>query len=155
LAEDVHGGDPALVLAEVREHCDAGDVADRPDAVRGPAALIDVDAARVGLDADGLEADASRPWTAAGRDNDLRAVRLVAVVELDDLLAALGVDADGAAADQEADSVLLQDLLQQPADPRVLAVGEARRSLDDRHRAAEAGQELRQLDRDDAAADED
>ena len=74
---------------------------------------------------------------------------------VDDLLAALLADGDRAAAEQELDAVLLEDLAEQLADLRVLAVGEARRALHDRHAAAEPGQELRQLDRDDAAADED
>src|SRR5581483_11658494 len=155
LAEDVHRGDSPLVLADVGEHRDAGHVADRPDALGGAAALVDLDPARVRLDSDVLEPDAVDARPAAGRDDELGAADLVARVELDDLLAAVDAHADRTAAEDELHAVVLQDPAEQLADLRVLAVGEPRRALDDRAAAAEAGEELRQLDRDDAAADED
>src|SRR4026209_1970554 len=48
----------ARVRAAVGQRPDAGDVADRPQALSGAQVLVDLDALGVGLDADGLEADA-------------------------------------------------------------------------------------------------
>ena len=122
----------------MREHGHAGHVADRPDALGGPAALVDLDPAPSGLDADVLQADALRAWAATGGDDDLPAASLLARVELDDPLSVLGAHADGALAEEQLDPVLGQDLAEQLADLRVLAVGESRRPLDDGHVRAEA-----------------
>src|SRR5262249_58787052 len=127
-AEDVHGRDPALVLAHVRER-PARHVADRPDALGGAAALVDRDAPGPRLDADGLEADALRARAPAGRHHDLRAAGLAAVVQGDDLLRAVLPDAYRAPAQEELDAVLAQHVAEELPDPRVLALGEPRRPL--------------------------
>ena len=59
--------DPPLVLGDVREGRDPGHVADGPDAVGCTAALVDGDAAALGLDADGLEAEVGRARAPADR----------------------------------------------------------------------------------------
>src|SRR5439155_4978109 len=52
-------------------------------------------------------------------------------------------------------AVFLEDALEQEADPRVLPIREMLWALDDRDAGAEAGEELGELDRDDASAEED
>ena len=89
LAEDVRGDDLALVLADVRQLPDAGDVADRPQPLADAEALVDRDAAGVGLDADRLEADPLDARPPAGGDEQPVAAQLAAVVELEDVVVAV------------------------------------------------------------------
>ena len=73
LAGDVRGDDVALVLADVGQRPDAGDISDRPQALARAQVLVDVDPVGVGLDADASpgrsprRADAARWPRAAGR----------------------------------------------------------------------------------------
>ena len=92
------------------------------------------------LDADRLEPDARRARPPAGRDDELRAACLAAVVELDDPLVAVDTDGDGATTEHEPDSIPLEELAEKRTDPRILAIGEARRPLHDRHRASRSAQ---------------
>lgn len=61
----------------------AGHVADCPDALAGAAAPVDGDAARVGLDAHVLKAQAGDLGPAARRDQELVGPQLAPVGELD------------------------------------------------------------------------
>ena len=81
LAEDVRGDDLALVLADVGELPDAGDVADRPQPLGRAQVRVDRDAVRVGLDADRLQADPLDARTPPGGDEQPVAAQLAAVVE--------------------------------------------------------------------------
>jgi hypothetical protein len=83
LAEDVRGDDAALVLADVGERPEAGDVADRPQALADAQLRVDRDAMGAGLDADGLEADAVDARAAARGDEQAVAAQLAAVAELE------------------------------------------------------------------------
>ena len=60
-AEDVGGDDLALVLPDVGQQPDAGDVANGPQAVAGAQVGVDGDAVPVSVDVDGLEADPVHP----------------------------------------------------------------------------------------------
>src|SRR5262249_8632121 len=153
-AKDVHRCDPGLILPDMGKHRDARDVADRPDTASRPAALVDLDAALARLDADSLQAEAERPGSATGGNDELRTAGFLAVVELDDLLIALDTHADGPASEHQLDPVPRKDLAEEIADLGILPVGEAGGPLHDRHARAEAGQELTQLDRDDSPTDE-
>src|SRR5204863_258199 len=103
-AEDVRADDPRLVLAGVREQRDTGHVACSPDAVSGPAALVHPDlAALAGLDSHCLEADAVASRLAPGRDDELAAAQLAAVVECDHAVVALAAHLLGRAAHVELD----------------------------------------------------
>ena len=146
-------GDPRLVLGDVREQRDAGDVADRPDALAGAAALVDLDPAAARLDADGLEAEPSCAG-AAGRDDEHLAARLGAVVEDRRPLRAVEARRSSRGRRARARRRPRADLGEQRRRRGRLALGEPVAALDDRHPRAEAGEELRELDRDDAAADE-
>ena len=61
LAGDVRRDHVTLVLADVGQRPDAGDVADRPQPLARPQVLVDLDAVRVDLDADRLQADSLDP----------------------------------------------------------------------------------------------
>ena len=76
LAEDVRRDDVALVLPDVGQRPDAGDVADRPQALARAQARVDGDAARVGLDADGLQAEPLDARAPAGGDEQPVAAQL-------------------------------------------------------------------------------
>ena len=83
-AEDRVGGQPALVLAHVREQDAAVDVADREQpVVAGNAEIVVDDERAVRLDPDRLEADARGAMTAAERREHLVRLERRAVVELD------------------------------------------------------------------------
>src|SRR5206468_4047967 len=69
-AAEVRRDDPRLVLSDVRELRDAGDVPDRPDVGGGTAVLVDLQAARANRDAGLLEAEPVRVGAAAGRDEE-------------------------------------------------------------------------------------
>ena len=68
LAEDVSGGDAALVHRDVRERALPGDVADRPQAVAGAHPVVDLDGAGVRVQADRLEAEPAEVRTAPDGD---------------------------------------------------------------------------------------
>ena len=89
LAEDVRRDDLALVLADVGQLPDAGDVADRPQALARAQARVDRDPVAVGLDADRLQADVVDARAPAGGDEQAVAAQLAAVVELEDVVLAL------------------------------------------------------------------
>src|SRR6185437_12541161 len=105
-AGDVRRDDVALVLADVGERPDAVDVADRPQPLAGPQVLVDLDAARVGLDADRLQADALHPRPPPGRDEQPVAPLLAAVAEFEHELVAVAPGAAGVHADHQLDPVL-------------------------------------------------
>jgi hypothetical protein len=83
VAEDVGGGDPPLVLADVGERPDPGDVADGPDAIGGPHPLVDADPllACVGIDSGRVQAEAVHPGLASRGDQQLVAAELRAALE--------------------------------------------------------------------------
>jgi hypothetical protein len=68
LPEDVRRRDPAVVLAHVGERPDRGDVPDRPHAVAGAHARINLNAAAVDFDPELLEPDVAHPRPAIGGD---------------------------------------------------------------------------------------
>src|SRR5213075_394296 len=84
LAEDVGGDDLALVLADVRERPDPGDVADRPQPLARAQARVDGDPVAVGLEAEPV--DARSP---AGGDEEAVTAQLRTVIELEDVVLAL------------------------------------------------------------------
>src|SRR5207247_2674222 len=90
-AQDVAGDDAALVVGDVGEQGDAGDIAQRPQPRPGLAALIDRDgAARAGLEVGGFQAEAAGLGPTAGAQDDHVGLHLGAVVEGDDRAAAGG-----------------------------------------------------------------
>src|SRR5215207_9523547 len=89
VARDVRRDHVSLVFADVGQRPDAGDVADRPEALACAHVLVDLDAAWVGLDADGFEADPLDARAATGGDQQAVAAQLAAVLELEDVVLAL------------------------------------------------------------------
>ena len=153
LAEDVGGHDLALVLADMGQRPEPGDVADRPQPLAGAEPRVDRDPARVGVDADRLQADARDPRAPAGGDEEPVAAQLAAVVELEHVVVAVAARGGDVRAEDELDAVAAQDVAERLAERRGLAREDVRAALDQRDLAAEAADGLGQLDADGAAAE--
>jgi len=153
VAADVGARDPRLVFADVGERQCAGEVADRSHAVGGAAALIDLDATLPGVEPDHLEAEPVEAGRASDGDQQLVAGDLLAAGEPDDLASVHDGGLLGASAEMKLDALCGQRVRDQRADRRILARDQPLDHLDDRHRGAEAAQELAELDADRAAAE--
>src|ERR1700730_16502745 len=70
LAKDVGRGDPRLVSGYVREGGDSGDITDRPDPLRCPAVLVNLDAPLAALAASLLQAEVLQTGPAAGSEHE-------------------------------------------------------------------------------------
>src|SRR5215218_4404081 len=136
VAEEVRGDHAPLVLADVGERPDAGDVADRPEPLGGAKVRVDRDAAWVRLDADGLEANAVDPRSPAGGDEQPVAAQLAAVVELEDVVLTVAAGGGPMDAEVQLDAVAAEDLGERVSQRRRLAREEA--TTDERHLASEA-----------------
>ena len=108
---------------------------------------------RVGLDADGLQADPVDARAPAGGDEQAVAAQLAAVVELEDVVLAVAPRGGRVHAEGELDAVAAQDLAERLAERRGLAGEHVLGALDERHLAAEAAHGLRHLDADRPAAE--
>src|SRR5205085_9394929 len=106
-AEDVRGDDAALVLADVGQRPDAGHVADRPQPLAEREALVHGEAARAGLDADGLEPDALDPRPPARRDEQAIAAQLAPIGEGEHVVVALATGRARVLPEAELDAVRL------------------------------------------------
>ena len=137
-AEDVGGGHPALILADVGERPDAGDVADRPDAVGGVHAVVDLEAARVGLDAEGLQADILHARAASRGHEQLVAAQLGAVGELEDVVVAVAAGGGGVLAEVQLDAVGRQGRAERIAERLGLAREDVVHSLHEHDGGAKA-----------------
>ena len=115
------GDDVALVLADVGERPDPGDVADRPQALAGAEVVVDRDALGAGLDADGLEAEPVDARATTRGHQETFAAHLGPSVELDDELAVFVAHRRGLRADRHLDAVPAQRLAQRLAQRRRLA----------------------------------
>src|SRR5215469_9115050 len=98
-AQDVVGDDTALVVGDVGEQRDAGDVPERPQARAGLAVLVDRDGSALAkLDAGALQAEARGIRPAAGAEDDHVGLDPGAVIEGSERAARERLDAgDGAA----------------------------------------------------------
>ena len=154
LPEDVGDGDAGLVLGDVRERRHAVDVADRPDAFAGPAALVHLDAAPAGLDPDRVEAESR-----------VRGRRPVATISWTPRASLPSSSSTTRSAPSTLTACAWTPRRRSmPSPSRISAraspiCGDSRSAsrvgaLDDRHPRSEAGEELSELDADDAAADD-
>ena len=114
--------------------------------------LVDLDPARRGLDAELLETEPLDVRPAAGRDEQALGLerRAVGQVELDARLDPLDPDAEA-----HVDALLAEQLRDQLAGLGMDAPEQVLAALDDRHPRAHAGEELRELGADRAAAHDD
>jgi len=133
----------------------AGHVADRPHALAGAAALVHRDALGARLDAQGLQAESGDAWGAAGGDEQLLAVDLVAVVEAHRPPPVLGGDGGRPRAQAHVDAVRAQGVGDQLADAGVLAGQQPVAGLHKRDLGAVAAQHLRGFDARRAATEHD
>jgi hypothetical protein len=121
VSEDVGGDDVAFVLPDVGEWPDAVDVADGPQVVAGAQVRVDRDPVAIGLDADGLEADALDPRSPAGGDEDAVATEHAPVLELEDVVIAVASRRAHTHAEQDLHAVAPQRLAERLPQGRRLA----------------------------------
>jgi hypothetical protein len=145
-AEDVGGDDLALVLADVRQLPDAGDVADRPQPLARAQCVVDRDSPWVRGDADGLEPDPLHARAPSGRHEQAITAQLASILESQDEVLAVAGRRGRLHAEDELDSVATQRLAQRIAQRRRLAREHALGRLDDRHLAAQTTHDLCELD---------
>ena len=158
--QQVRGDDLVVVVGGVGERAAAIALAERPDAGgAGSEAVVDADeAAGVGLDPGGVEAEVVGVGPAAHRQEHVAARRLrraVFAAEADLDIAAVRREADALRAGAHRDAVRLQDAADGLGDVRVLAADQARALLDHGDGGAEAVESLGELEADVAAADHD
>jgi hypothetical protein len=146
LAEDVGGDDPALVLADVGERPDPGDVAYRPQALAGPQVGVDRDAVGVGLDAHRLQAEPVHAGAPSGGDQEPVAPQLAAVVERQHVVLAIAPGLRRAHAQHELDALAAQGLAEGLSQPCRLASQQMLGRVGDGRLAPEAAHDLRHLD---------
>src|SRR3569833_2828601 len=158
-AEDVGGGDAALLPRGVREHVAADDVADREDVRHaGAAAGVGYDHAFIHRDAGVVQFQRFEHGAFAGGHDDViagdRGLLAFAVFEHELHLAGLAFDlADlGAGVEGEA-RIIVQDLREDLRDLGLDLGEDARLRLDQHDFAAEVLEDLRHLDADGAATD--
>jgi hypothetical protein len=150
---DVRRCDPPLVLADVREERDAGDVAGRPHAVAGAEPLVHDDPLPLDGHVELLEPEALHPGLAARGDEESLGLYGGLPLELEaELGVAAALDARRLGAQAELDPLLPERLRQDLPGVRVVAGEQVRAVLHERHARAQARVELRELAADGAAA---
>ena len=132
---------------------DAGDVADRPQALAHAQVCVDRDAVSVGFHADGLEADITDARPPAGGDQQAVAAELAAVAEFEHVVVAVAARGARAHTENEVDTVPLQDLAERLAERGRLMREQVLGRFDQRHLAAEPANGLRHFDADRPAAE--
>ena len=142
-----------LVLADVGQRPDAGDVADRPQALAGAQVRVDRNAAGVGDHAERLQADPVHARAPAGGHEQTVAAQLAAVTQLQDVVLAVAPRGAHARAEDQLDPVAAQDLAERLAQRLRLAGQHTLGTLDQHHLAAETADGLRQLHPDPPAAE--
>ena len=160
-AEHVVDRDPRLVLGDRRELVAPGDVAGGPDALDGGAhVLVDDDAEPVVLDPELVEVQRLDVRHAARREQDALDAKLTRSLSLHrddrrDHVVAVATDALHVRGEHDLDAVvLLEHLLEHRGGLRVRARREPVGALDDGHTRAEAREDLRELQADGPAADD-
>ena len=153
-AEDVRRHDSALVLADVGELPQPGDVTDRPEPRAGRHPGVDGDAARVGRDADRLQPDVLDPGTPPGRDQQAVTAGLGAVGELEDVLSGRPAEPPTEPAPNRSSTPSARRASATPSPSARGSRGSSGgRHFDDGDRRAQPGERLRHLDADRAAAE--
>ncbi len=156
LALDVGDDDARLVAADVGEGRDAGDVADRPDAVRGAAVFVHRHGAVLAdLDPGPLEAEPVGARPPAGGEQDALGAHLLPAREREHVAVLVAIGGLGRRVETDVDAVVLE----RPADAlrsllRFLDQQPLGR-LDERHARAEPRPGLGELAADGAATEDD
>src|SRR5581483_8847020 len=110
-------GDPGLVLPDVREHGDAGDVADRVDAVRRAQPVVDLDPALRDLEPELLQTEPLDGRLPPRRDEQALGLEHLAAGELD---AVAGRDPLDRGAEPQLDALGLERLAEETGGGRLL-----------------------------------
>ena len=136
LAEDVRGDDLALVLADVGEQPNPGDVADGPQPLPGAQLRVDPDAMLVERGADRLQAKPGYPRTPArGRQQPVPA-QFPVVLEDQDVVGTVTPRGDHVYAEHQFDAVAAQLLTESFAERRWLVGQQVPGGFGDGHLAA-------------------
>ena len=139
-AVHVVGRDARVVLADVRERRDAGDVAERPDVLGRAHPLVDLDPAPADRQAERLEPVDVRP--ASGGDEQPVERDLAAVARVSTRRPSTACACD---AESDLDAVLPQRVVDERRGVGVDAGEQPLAALDERHLRADALEELREL----------
>lgn len=124
----------------------SGDITDRPDARRRPAALIDVNATVTGLDAHRFEAQIPNPWAASGGHHEPGDLEILPVGKAHTNPGTLTRHTRDLRANPHLDALVTQEAAEQLPYPGLLSVQQPRAGLDQAHPTAVARQHLPQLD---------
>src|SRR5262249_9588288 len=154
LAEDVGGGDPAVVLAHVGERPDPGHVTDRPHALAGVHPRVDRYAVCVGLDADVLQTEIRSTRPAAGRHEQPLGNQLLAVPETDSVVSPVVRDAACTGAEMDPQSLTAEPVGQRLAERTRLTRQDVVHAFHEVHTRAEARERLRHLHSHGSAAED-
>ena len=146
--------DVGFVHRHVREVALAGDVADRPDAVGDAAPLVDGQVACGVVDTDRRNVQFLDGRAPSDGDEQLFPTHYRPVTQRQRDIAAVHRDLLGRRVGAHVDALALEDLGQQRARFRFLRAEDALAGFDDRHRDAEAGKHLAELQTDRSAAED-
>ena len=148
LAQDVRRDDVALVLPDVGERPDAGDITDRPQPLARAQPRIDRDASSVGVDADGVQSDVVDARAPTRSDQEPLATQLGAGVQVDHVLVVFASRCGRPDVEEHLDAVSAQHLGESVTEGSGLAREKGRSAFDERDLATEAADCLRHLDTD-------
>ena len=152
LAQDVGRRHPALVLADVGEEPDAGDVADRPEPLTGPHRGVDIDLPGARIEPHRLEADVVHPWSPARRDEQPIPPDLASLTEGEDVVVAVAAGCGDLRSEVQLDAVGLEGRAQRLSESPRRVRQETILALDDDHLRAERAEHLGHLHTDGSAA---
>jgi len=136
LPEDVGRHDLPLVLADVGQRPESGDIADSPEVLRHAEVCVDRDAAGGRLDAHRVEAEPLDPWPSPGGDQQPVTAQFPAVVEHHDVVLAVAPGRGHADVQSEFDALTAQDLAQRLTERSRVAGEHVLGPIDDDHLAA-------------------
>ena len=121
LAADVRRDHLALILPDVREQPDAGDVADRPQPIAGAQVQVDRNSSRIRGDADRLQPDPVHARASSGGHQQMIAAQLPTVAQRQHEVLAVAGGGGRLHPERELDPVRSQRLGQSLAQRRGLA----------------------------------
>ena len=102
--------DVGLVLADVGQRPQPGDISDRPQPLCRPQVIVHRRPARIRLDAHRLQADPADAGPTPGGDEQPVAAQVTPVVELHDVVCAIAAYGRGVCGQDELNALLVQNL---------------------------------------------
>ena len=145
-AEDVRGDDLALILPDVRQLPDAGDVADRPEPLADAQLRVNRDPVGARLDADRLQPDPLDARAPSGRHEQMITAQLPSILQPQDEVLPVARCRGRLHTEHQLDPVPTQRLTQPLAERRRLPREHALGAFDERHLSTQAARRLGELD---------